>query len=132
VGSAKGIRSNIHCGGRCEKVWPFLQKNFGAKAAEIHSALWNFGRRFPAYLQMFWKTPIFELGLDVGIKEDGKLFLYEASSIPPFDNSIAVDNVYVGLDIVISRLRYYKYIYENLLPQQADDGLPFAENTSVW
>jgi len=107
VGSAKGVVSNISSGGYTMPLEAFLQRNFGEEGAEeILAKIKNLGDTFPEYYDKFFKSELFDVGIDIGIDKERNLNLFEV-------------NTYVGplgfeIDDAINCFGYYNHLYDKL------------------
>jgi len=107
VGSSKGVVSNISSGGYTMPLEAFLQRNFGEEGAEeILAKIKVLGDTFPEYYDSFFKSELFDIGIDIGIDNGGNLYLFEV-------------NTYVGplgfeIDDAINCFGYYRHLYNKL------------------
>lgn len=82
IGSGKGVESNLSQGGSIAKIVPFLKYNFAEKWKVILDELRKLAKEFPVYFQKGYDYELDALGLDIGIDENGKLWLFEVNSFP--------------------------------------------------
>lgn len=82
IGSGKSVESNLSQGGSIAQIVPFLKYNFTEKWKEILAELRTLSKEFPIYFQQGYDYQLDALGLDLGIDEDGKLWLFEVNSFP--------------------------------------------------
>lgn len=80
-GSDKMI-SNISGGGYRGELSTFLSEEFGANAGEINKKLKHFALNFPTHFDSLYKHPFDELGIDVGMDSQQKLWIYEVNWRP--------------------------------------------------
>ena len=69
-------------GGSIAKIVPFLKYNFAEKWKVILDELRKLAKEFPVYFQKGYDYELDALGLDIGIDENGKLWLFEVNSFP--------------------------------------------------
>lgn len=81
IGDATSVTSNLHGGGRAERVEPFLTAEFGGSAKEILSTLHQLASAVPRQLEASHGR-LAELGLDFGIDQSGNVWFLEANSKP--------------------------------------------------
>lgn len=82
IGSGKSVESNLSQGGSLAQIVPFLKYNFTESWKEILAELRTLGKKFPVYFQEGYDYQLDALGLDIGIDEKGKLWLFEVNSFP--------------------------------------------------
>ena len=82
IGSGKSVESNLSQGGSLAQIGPFLKYNFTESWKEILADLRKLGKEFPVYFQEGYDYQLDALGLDIGIDEKGKLWLFEVNSFP--------------------------------------------------
>ncbi|WP_239094135.1 YheC/YheD family protein [Bacillus sp. B15-48] len=80
-GNGKFI-SNISGGGYRGELLPFLKEEFGNEYFNIKRLLERFALTFAAHLETLYKHSFDELGIDVGIDENHKLWIYEVNWRP--------------------------------------------------
>lgn len=77
-----GITSNLHGGGRAYSVKPFLAKLFPEeKVNEILASIQLLAQETPVCLENR-HGPLIELGMDIGVDRQGKVWLIELNSKP--------------------------------------------------
>ncbi|WP_180524016.1 YheC/YheD family protein, partial [Staphylococcus haemolyticus] len=82
IGSGRSVESNLSQGGSIAKIVPFLKYNFAEKWKVILDELRKLAKEFPVYFQKGYDYELDALGLDIGIDENGKLWLFEVNSFP--------------------------------------------------
>lgn len=102
LGSGDGITSNLSQGGSIARLRPFLKRNFKTNWKTIEQNLKNLGKKFPVYFQKGYKKPIDALGLDIGLDDNGKLWLFEVNSFP--------GSSMFELEAQIPAMEYAKYL----------------------
>lgn len=103
------IVPNINNGGFTNYLEPFLQLQFPAEAFNMKRTLEHFGLSLARHLddiQMVkFKEVIDEIGIDVGLDENGKLWIYEVNWRPGCPPAF-----YLELDVVRHTIQYANYI----------------------
>jgi glutathione synthase/RimK-type ligase-like ATP-grasp enzyme len=84
IGSKDGIVSNVSSGGYTGKLSNFLVKEFGVEGYDIKNTLEQFACRFPKNFEDMYNTSLDELGIDIGIDENKKLWIYEVNWRPGY------------------------------------------------
>lgn len=106
------IVPNINNGGFTNYLEPFLQLEFKEEAFNIKQTLEHFGLSLARHLdeiQMVkFNEVIDEIGIDVGLDENGKLWIYEVNWRPGCPPAF-----YLELDVVKHTIQYAKYIAHN-------------------
>jgi len=81
-GGSGSITSNLHGGGTAEAIKPFLEREYGSeKALSIESSLRFLSEKIPPALEAV-NGRMAELGLDLGVDRDGKVWVIEVNSKP--------------------------------------------------
>lgn len=88
----------------------FLKANFPDKWENIYQRLLNLGEIFPYKYEELRKTDIMTLGIDIGIGQNGKFYIFEANSSPY--------TAPLRAEVVNLRTQYYKYLIDNKINQQ--------------
>lgn len=82
VGESSNITSNLHGGGKVESTSSLLIKEFGESSAlNIEEKITKLGDTIPALIEAHHGN-LFELGLDIGIDKQGKIWIIEVNSKP--------------------------------------------------
>ncbi|MFP7299290.1 YheC/YheD family protein [Neobacillus niacini] len=84
-GNAKMI-SNISSGGYRGELASFLEDEFDENAAKVKDILEDFALSFPAHFDTLYEHSFDELGIDVGIDPDHKIWLFEVNWRPGSKN----------------------------------------------
>lgn len=82
IGRGDGITSNLSQGGSIAQLKPFLKRQFMQNSIKIEKELNKLAVEFPTYFQRAYDKPLAALGLDIGIDEKGKLWLFEVNPYP--------------------------------------------------
>ncbi|WP_174732466.1 YheC/YheD family protein [Mesobacillus harenae] len=80
-GTSKLI-SNINRGGYRGELLPFLLDEFGAESYKIKEQLEQFSFTFPGHFESLYKHDFDELGIDVGLDQKHKLWIFEVNCKP--------------------------------------------------
>ena len=106
------IIANINSGGYTNYLDPFLQQEFEDEAFNIRRMLEHFSLALASHLdelQMVQHGEVIdEIGIDVGLDENLKIWMYEVNWRPGCPPTF-----YLELDVVINNMQYAKYIAEN-------------------
>lgn len=82
LGRPGSVTSNLHGGGRAEEIGAFLAREFGMEQAErILKTLRELSERIPPALEAC-NGRMAELGLDLGVDRDGRVWIIEVNSKP--------------------------------------------------
>lgn len=82
LGRAGSVTSNLHGGGRAAEIQAFLTAEFGFRQAErIEQTLREISERIPPALEAS-NGRMAELGLDLGVDRDGRVWIIEVNSKP--------------------------------------------------
>ena len=106
IGSNNKIVSNVKRGGSVSKLSSFLKGNFPDNAEEIETNIKNIARQFPPKLEEMLDQNLVGLGLDLGIDQTGKPYLFEVESAPGYEFGAA--------EVITLKVDYYNYIKKKL------------------
>ncbi|MCS1351632.1 YheC/YheD family protein [Mechercharimyces sp. CAU 1602] len=81
LGKPHTLTSNLHGGGSAERIIPFLSKHYPKQMPDILTAIQWLSKHVPLYIEK-QHGRLIELGLDVGIDRNGKVWLLEVNSKP--------------------------------------------------
>ncbi|MGE7917598.1 YheC/YheD family protein [Viridibacillus sp. NPDC093762] len=84
IGSKDGIISNISSGGYTGNLEDFFKREYGLKGYDIQKTLEHFAARFPKKFEAMYKKQLDELGIDIGIDENKKIWIYEVNWRPGY------------------------------------------------
>ena len=84
IGPKDGIISNVSSGGYTGKLNNFLAKEYGEVDYDIKKTLEQFASRFPKDFEDTYNKPLDELGIDIGIDENQKIWIYEVNWRPGY------------------------------------------------
>lgn len=86
ISSGSKLVSNISSGGYRGELDSFLIEEFAGDAGTIKAALESFALEFPKHFETLYNHPFDELGLDVGMDENQRLWLFEVNWRPGCKN----------------------------------------------
>jgi len=126
------IVSNINSGGSTNYLIPFLKQEFGDEYFNIKRYLEHFTLQLAAHMdevqQKYFSERIDELGIDVGLDDLGKIWIYEVNWRPGCPPAF-----YLELDVVRNMIRYamflakeHKDVYNNVI--EGKSGFLHYEN----
>lgn len=102
IGSNQKVVSNVAQGGSVTSLKPFLAANFPDKKDEIREEIRQIAKTLPYKFDSLYDVNFSSLGLDIGIDQSGKLYLFELENGPGFE---------FGEGRIASiKAEYYKYI----------------------
>ncbi|MDQ0198964.1 YheC/YheD family endospore coat-associated protein [Neobacillus ginsengisoli] len=105
IGRLGTITSNMGSGGYSTYLDIFLKTEFGDSWYDIQRYLEQFAISFSNHFDSLYNNELDELGIDVGIDENQKLWLFEVNWRP------GPPNIYnVELDVVKNTILYAKYL----------------------
>lgn len=104
IGIGKGITSNISQGGGVSPLNSFLEAKYGDKWESIRDNLFDVSRWFPKKFEALYDYDFDAFGIDFGLDENGKLWLFEVNTSPGV-------KYFVGEDAEL-RGQYLKYCAE--------------------
>jgi hypothetical protein len=108
IGPLGSITSNLGSGGYTAFLDSFLQKEFNGDWFNIKRTLEHFSLSFSTHFDSLYNVSFDELGIDVGIDENQKLWLYEVNWRP---GPPVIFNR--ELDVAINTIHYAKYLAIN-------------------
>src|SRR5699024_1618332 len=101
------VISNVNQGGGISDLLPFLKANFGEQAAEINEKINGLAETLPYKVEELRGTHIMTLGLDIGIDQNGDLYLFEVNDGPA--------TFAVKAEAGFLRANYYKYLFKKVI-----------------
>ncbi|WP_144513095.1 YheC/YheD family protein [Bacillus sp. FJAT-22090] len=106
------IIPNINNGGYTNYLTPFLEQEFKEKAFNMKRTLEHFALSLASHLDqlqmMKFGEVVDELGIDVGLDENMKIWIYEVNWRPGCPPAF-----YLELDVVIHTIQYAMYLAKN-------------------
>ncbi|MDQ6598484.1 YheC/YheD family endospore coat-associated protein [Bacillus salipaludis] len=105
IGRLGTITSNMGSGGYSTYQDTFLKMEFGDSWYDIKRYLEQFAISFSNHFDSLYEVPLDELGIDVGIDENQKLWLFEVNWRPGPPNIYSVE-----LDVAKNTILYAKYL----------------------
>lgn len=106
IGSNQKVVSNVAQGGSVTSLKPFLAANFPDKKDEIRAEIRQIAKTLPYKFDSLYDVNFSSLGLDIGIDQNGKLYLFEVENGPGFEFGEG--------QIASIKSEYYKYIANSL------------------
>ncbi|WP_410497254.1 YheC/YheD family protein [Cellulosilyticum sp. ST5] len=88
ISSSESIISNIHHGGKRVPLETFLQQEFPQDVEELTKELKTFGLELAAHFEKQAHKEFDQLGIDVGIDEQKRFWLYEINGRPGYPPSL--------------------------------------------
>ena len=80
--ASKGIVTNVSSGGYTSMITSFLQEQFGEDYFDMKRYLEVFAVQFSTHFDSLYDEPLDELGIDVGIDQNNKIWIYEVNWRP--------------------------------------------------
>lgn len=80
--ASKGIVANVSRGGYSSTITSFLEDQFDEKYFDIKRYLEVFAVQFATHFDSLYDVPLDELGIDVGIDQNHKIWMYEVNWRP--------------------------------------------------
>lgn len=111
IGIGQKVISNVNQGGGIADVRQFLKANYGDRWNEINNQLKKLAVTLPYKVEELRGTHIMSLGFDIGITEEGEMYVFEVNDGPATKAVIA--------EVSYLRANYYKFILDNL-PETKD------------
>ncbi|MFV9511211.1 YheC/YheD family protein [Tepidibacillus sp. LV47] len=113
IGDASNITSNLHGGGKVESAVHLIQKEFSHyKAKEILELIHSFAKTIPPFIEQS-HGELFELGLDLGIDQQGKVWIIEVNSKPGRNVFSILGEEQTIIKSVSQPILYTKYLAKN-------------------
>ncbi|MEC5425926.1 YheC/YheD family protein [Virgibacillus sp. C22-A2] len=107
IGIGQKVISNVNQGGGISELVPFLKSNFEDEWENIVKKINELSVTLPRKVEELRNTHIMSLGLDIGIDENGSLYLFEVNDGPA--------TATLTSEVAVLRSSYYKYILENCI-----------------
>ncbi|MDR4947835.1 YheC/YheD family endospore coat-associated protein [Neobacillus cucumis] len=105
IGRLGTITSNMGSGGYSTYLDIFLKQEFGESWYDIQRYLEEFAIKFSNHFDSLYEDELDELGIDVGIDENQKLWIFEVNWRPGPPNIYSVE-----LDVAKNTILYAKYL----------------------
>lgn len=105
IGIGQKVVSNINQGGGISDPKPFLKSNFGQKWEMLNKGLKNLAYTLPYEIERIENKTFTTMGLDVGIDNDGGLYLFEINSFPVVTPQLS--------KVALLRAEYFKYVLKD-------------------
>ena len=120
-GAPGSVTSNLHGGGHAEEAEPFLRKLYGKAAADILQTVRDIALRVPEVLETHHGR-LAELGVDIGVDAEGRVWVLEANSKPGRSSFAALPDKQASRDAIVNPLLYAKYLLDTRGPYAAPPG----------
>lgn len=106
VGVGQTIESDTSLGGGKSELETFLRSSHRERSKEIYQDIKELANIAPSIIENLTGTTLMNMGLDIGIDRDGKLYVFDIDSNPPFLPQMS--------RIILLRPGYYKYRLDKL------------------
>ncbi|GIO25392.1 YheC/YheD family endospore coat-associated protein [Ornithinibacillus bavariensis] len=103
--ASKGIVSNVSSGGYTSVITSFLQEQFDEDYYDIKRYLEVFAVQFSTHFDSLYDQPLDELGIDIGIDQHNKIWIYEVNWRP--GQPILF---YLEMDVAKRMIQYATYL----------------------
>ncbi|WP_010531638.1 YheC/YheD family protein [Lentibacillus jeotgali] len=100
IGTGQKIVSNVAQGGSVSELTPYLKANYENWEA-VRDSLRDIGNKFPYKMEQIFNKKITSMGIDIGIDQDGKPYLFEVNTAPGHEFAMG--------DIALIKSEHYKY-----------------------
>ena len=109
IGNENGVVSNVASGGYTMNLDVFLQIEFGNDWEQLYKRIMDLGNTFPEYYQSFFKTTLFDVGIDVGIQRRDKNY-----ELKIFEVNTYCGGSFVRVTDAVTRFEYFHYVAQKL------------------
>ena len=109
IGNENGVVSNVGSGGYTMRFDLFLKAEFGDDWKTLYDRIMELGNNFPEYYQTFFKSELFDVGIDLGIQKRG-----DSYELKIFEVNTYLGGSFVRVEDAVTRLEYYYYVAEKL------------------
>ena len=113
-GKPESLTSNLHGGGTAEALEPFLTQHFGDITECILEKIHHISKRIAITLEHY-HGPLVELGIDLGIDQDGQLWLLEVNSKPGRTVFQQIGDLSARRSAVRNPIYYARYLWDRQL-----------------
>jgi len=113
-GQPGSLTSNLHGGGIAEPLETFLYLHFSEKATLILNIIQSISMQIAKTLEQY-HGPLVELGIDLGIDQDGQLWLLEVNSKPGRTVFQQIGNQSARRLAVRNPIYYARYLWDRQL-----------------
>ena len=112
LGLPGSVTSNLHGGGRAAETLPFLNSRWGKeKAPDIMKQIEDLAQRIPGVLEQHHGR-LAELGIDIGVDEEGQVWVLEVNSKPGRSAFAALPDKQAKLSSVRNPILYARYLLD--------------------
>lgn len=112
IGQKYQLTSNLKGGGHAVDYSSFIQQQFPHQFTQIDHIIDQIGKRIPYVLEKRY-SPLFELGIDIGIDRSGAVWIIEANAKPGRKIFDLIGNESAASKAISGPLRYARYLLEN-------------------
>lgn len=110
IGKRNGLTSNLHGGGTAKDADTFITAQFSKNIQQhIYEQIDQMTRVLPQALEAL-HAPLFELGIDIGIEPNGKVWLLEVNSKPGRRSFSLTENQQTLLKAISAPALYAHYV----------------------
>lgn len=114
IGKTGGLTSNLHGGGSATDANRFIRKSYSkVQMEDINEQITTINNHLPQVLEEKY-GPLLELGIDVGIDQQGKVWIIEANSKPGRRSFQLSNNGMVHKNALLAPIRYTNYIVRTM------------------
>lgn len=103
IGTGEGMTANIATGGAIANVKPFIEKRYKKESLNVLKKINRVTKDLPNLFQQFYEKEIDSLGIDLGVDNNGNLWIFEINSFP--------GTKFFELEEAIIRVNYLKYLH---------------------
>ncbi|WP_167859241.1 YheC/YheD family protein [Paenibacillus cymbidii] len=122
IGGKDTVTSNVSVGGRTEPLGDFLQRLFPNDCAAFPQRLAELGLAIAVFLDSRYAHPLDELGIDLAIDAQRRIWFYEANTCP--------GTLFYEKERAVQTVAYAKYVAAQAMNAQASIGAaPGADAT---
>lgn len=114
IGKNGGLTSNLHGGGSATDANKFLHQYYSKEQTElIDQQIITINNHLPQVLEEKY-GPLLELGIDVGIDQQGRVWIIEANSKPGRRSFQLLNNRNVHKNALLAPIRYTNYVVRTM------------------
>lgn len=110
LGPKHKLTSNIHGGGRAEPYSTFIEQHYPHLKGHIDAQLQTLSTLIPVVLEQTY-SPLFELGIDIGIDRNGKAWVIEANAKPGRNIFVLLNDRIASQKAIRGPIDYASYVF---------------------